>query len=228
MKKVFILIISSFLLISCKNKVSAPYSNETNIVNRSEEQEYRSMDDADKELRDSIDYSQYNPDENGICEGAPESYSVKNTEEEKLLSSFEEYFKAAIKNDIPKAKSYICPKVISLTREKFPQYSDEDINEVFIGIIAKFSELNDMMRTRFEGFKKIVPVVSQLYKLPSKEGCLLYSVHYSLVILCTTDNENYYAWHIPMFIYAASYDNGGNWYFVELVEDTNEVLKDFR
>lgn len=228
MKKEFILIIASFLLVSCKNRVSAPGTNETNVVSASEEKEYRSMEDAEKELRDSIDYSQYNPDENGICEGAPETYSAKNTEEEKILSSFEDYFMAAIANDIPKAKSYICPKVISLAREKFPQYSDEEINDVITGIIANFSEVNDVLGSRFEGFKKIVPAVSQLHKLPSKEGCLLYSVHYSLVILCTTDDENYYAWHIPMFIYAASYDNGGNWYFIELVEDTNEVLKDFR
>ena len=31
-----------------------------------------------------------------------------------------------------------------------------------------------------------------------------------------------------MFMYAASYDMGEHWYFIELVEDTDEVLKDFR
>lgn len=228
MKKISILIIASILLVSCKSKMSAPETNETNIIIESEEQEYRAMDAADKELRDSIGYSQYNPDENGICEGAPEMYNAKNMEEEKLLSSLKGYFKAIMANDVPKAKSYICPKVISLTREKFPQYSDEDVDKAVTSIIADFTETKEVMKTHFEGFKKTVPVVSQLYKLPSKEGRLLYSVHYSTVILCTADDKNYYAWHIPSFMYAASYDNGENWYFIELVEDTNEVLEDFR
>ena len=185
------------------------------------------MEEADKVLKDSIG-SKYNPDENGICEGAPDEYSAKNAEETKLISSLEEYYKAVMKKDFSKAKSYICPKVISLTKEKFPQCSDEDIDEIFTSTLKEFSESNEIIRTRFEGFKKAVPVVSQLYKLPSKEGCLLYSLHYSTLILCTDDDENYYAWHLPMFMYAASYDNGRNWYFIELVEDTNEVLKDFR
>ncbi|MBR5083461.1 MAG: hypothetical protein IKX33_02595 [Prevotella sp.] len=227
MKKLFVLIISSILLVSCQKKVSAPVSNEPNIVIASEEQEYRAMEEADKVLKDSIG-SKYNPDENGICEGAPDEYSAKNAEETKLISSLEEYYKAVMKKDFSKAKSYICPKVISLTKEKFPQCSDEDIDEIFTSTLKEFSESNEIIRTRFEGFKKAVPVVSQLYKLPSKEGCLLYSLHYSTLILCTDDDENYYAWHLPMFMYAASYDNGRNWYFIELVEDTNEVLKDFR
>lgn len=228
MKKLSVLIIISILLVSCKSKVTVPETNATNIVLESEEQEYRAMEAADKELKDSIGYSQYNPDENGICEGAPEMYNAKNTEEEKILSSLKGYFKAVMTNDVPKARSYICPKVISLTREKYPQYSDEEIDNVITSAITDFSESKEVMRTHFEGFKKVVPVVSQLYKLPSKEGCLLYSVHYSMVILCTADDENYYAWHLPMFMYAASYDNGGTWYFIELVEDTNEVLNDFR
>ncbi len=228
MKKLFILIVASILLSSCESKVSTPEANKTNNVIASEEQEYRAMDAADKELRDSIGYSLYHPDEFGVCEGSPDMYNAKNAEEEKLLSSLKDYFKAVMKNDVPKAKTYICPKVIALTREKFPQYSDEDVDNAVTSIIADFSETKEIMKTHFEGFKKTVPVVSQLYKLPSKEGCLLYSVHYSTVILCTKDDENYYAWHLPSFMYAASNDNGENWYFIELVEDTNKVLEDFR
>ena len=228
MRKLSILVIASILLVSCNSKVSTSETNETESVIASEEQEYRAMDAADKELRDSIGYSKYKTDEYGICEGAPEMYSAKNAEEEKLLSSFKAYFKAVMKNDVPKVKSYICPKVISQTKEKFPQYSDDDIDNVITNVIADFAESKEIMRTHFEGFKKAIPIVSQLYKLPSKEGCLLYSVHYSTVILCTADDENYYSWHMPMFMYAASYDNGDNWYFIELVEDTDEVLNDFR
>ena len=222
------MIAASILLASCKSKVSSPKDNETNYVIASEEQEYRAMDAADKELKDSIGYSQYNPDENGVCEGAPDIYSAKNKEEEGLLSAFKGYYKAVMKKDVAKAKSYICPKVISLTREEFPQYTDDEVEDAVTDILAEFSEYQENMRTHFEGFKKAVPVVSQLYKLQPKEGCLLYSVHYSIVILCTADNENYSAWHLPMFMYAASYDMGEHWYFIELVEDTDEVLKDFR
>ena len=227
MKKFSILIIASVLLVSCKNKVSAPETDETDAVIASEEQLYRAMEAADKELKDSIG-SKYNTDEFGVCEGAPDVYHAKNSEEEKLISSFKDYYKAVMKKDVPTAKSYICPKVISITKEKFPQYSDKDIDELVTSAIEDFSEMKEMMKTHFEGFEKAVPVISQLYKLPSKEGCLLYSVHYSMLILSTLDKENYYAWHMPMFIYAASYDNGEKWYLIELVEDSNEVLDDFR
>lgn len=228
MKKLFLLcamVCALGMMTACK---SGTADNKINNVIASEEQEYRAMDAADKELKDSIGYSQYNSDENGVCEGAPDIYSAKNKEEEGLLSAFKGYYKAVMKKDVAKAKSYICPKVISLTREEFPQYTDDEVEDAVTGILAEFSEYQENMRTHFEGFKKAVPVVSQLYKLQSKEGCLLYSVHYSIVILCTADNENYSAWHLPMFMYAASYDMGEHWYFIELVEDTDEVLKDFR
>ena len=133
-----------------------------------------------------------------------------------------------MKKDVVKAKSYICPKVISLTREKFPQYSDEEVEDAVTGILTDFSDYQETLRTHFEGFKKATPIVSQIYKLQSKEGSLLYSIHYSIVILCTADDENYSAWHLPMFMYAASYDMGEHWYFIELVEDTDEILKGFR
>lgn len=228
MKKIFLLFIASFLLVSCKNKVSNTVISESNNVITSEEQEYRTMDDADKELRDSIDYSQYNPDENGICEGTPELYKAKNTDEDRLISSLDDYYKAAIVNDVQKAKSYICPKVFFLAREKFPQSTNEEIDDIVTSSISDFPKFNDALKQRFEGFKKTVPFVSQLNKLKSKDGCLLYSLHYSTVILCTTDDKKYYAWHIPMFMYAASSNNGKNWYFIELTEDTNEILKEFR
>lgn len=227
MKKSCILIAAGILLVSCKSKVSSPIDNETNYVITSEEQEYRAMDAADKELKDSIG-SQYNPDENGVCEGLPDKYIAKNKVEEGLLSSFKGYYKAVMKKDIEKAKSYICPKVISLVREKFPQYTDDEVEDAVTSVISDFSESQDIMRTHFEGFKKAVPVVTQLYKLQSKEGRLLYSIHYSIVILCTADDENYSAWHLPSFMYAASYDMGNHWYFIELVEDTDEVLEDFK
>lgn len=228
MKKICILIAASILLVSCKSKVSSPKDNETNSVITSEEREYRAVDAADRELKDSIGYSRYNPDANGVCEGLPEMYSAKNKEEEGLLSSFKAYYKAVMKKDIVKAKSYICPKVISLAREEFPQYTDDEIEDAVTSVISDFSESQEIMKTHFEGFKKTVPGITQLYKLQSKEGCLLYSVHYSIVILCTADDENYSVWHLPMFMYAASYDMGDHWYFIELVEDTDEVLEDFR
>lgn len=231
MKKVFLLgaMVCAFgtWLVSCNSNVSSK-DNETSNVIASEEQEYRAMDAADKELKDSIGYSQYNPDENGVCGGAPDVYSAMNKEEESLLSSFKDYFKALMKKDVVKAKSYICPAVISQAKEKFPQYSDNEIEEFVTSLISDISESQEIMRTHFEGFKKAVPIVSKLYKLQSKEGCLLYSVHYSTVILCTADDENYSAWHLPSFMYAASNDMGNHWYFIELVEDADEVLKDFR
>ncbi len=227
MKKLSFLIIASILLVACKNKVSSPVVVESNNSIASEEQEYQAMEKADKELKDSIG-TQYNTDEYGICEGMPDEYKAKNDEEKKLISSLEGYYKAVMKSDFTKAKSYICPKVISLTKAKFPQYSDEQIDETIMSSLKDFSESNKIFKKRFEGFKKAAPIVSKLYRLSSKEGCLLYSMHYSILILCTLDDKNYYVWHLPQFMYAASYDNGGKWYFIELVEDTNEVLKDFK
>lgn len=227
MKKIFVVIVASILLVSCKNKTTAPVSYESNNVMASEGQEYQAMKKTDEELKDSIGLK-YNPDEYGICEGVPDEYSAKNAEETKLISSLKGYYKAVMKKDFSKAKSYICPKVISLTKEDFPQYSDEEIDEVITRSLKEFSESNEIIKKHFEGFKKAVPVVSQLFKLPSKEGHLLYSVHFSILIICTVDDKNYYAWHLPMFMYAASYDNGKKWYFIELVEDTNEILNDFR
>lgn len=227
MNKLSYLIIASILLVACKNKVSSPVVIEPNNSIASEEQEYQAMEKADKELKDSIGY-QYTPDEYGICEGMPDEYNAKNAEEKKLISSLEGYYKAVMKKDFIKAKSHICPKVIAITKEKFPQYSDEQIDETITSSLKEFSESNEIFKKRFEGFKKAVPIVSKLYKLPSKEGSLLYSVHFSTLILCTVDDKNYYAWHLPMFMYAASNDNGNNWYFIELVDDTNEILKDFK
>lgn len=231
MKKVFLLgamvCALGTWLVSCNSNVSSKDNEISNVI-ASEEQEYRAMDAADKELKDSIGYSQYNPDENGVCVGAPDVYSAMNKEEEGLLSSFKGYYKALMKKDVVKAKSYICPAVISQAKEKFPQYTDNEIEEVVTSLISDISESQEIMRTHFEGFKKAVPIVSKLYKLQSKEGCLLYSVHYSTVILCTADDENYSAWHLPSFMYAASNDMGNHWYFIELVEDTDDVLKDFR
>lgn len=228
MKKLFLLgamVCTLGMMTACK---SGTADNKINNIIASEEQEYRAMDAADKELKDSIGYSRYNPDENGVCEGAPDIYSANNKEEKGLLTAFKGYYKAVMKKDVVKAKSYICPKVISLTREKFPQYSNEEVEDAVMGILTDFSDYQETMRTHFEGFKKATPIVSQIYKLQSKEGSLLYSIHYSIVILCTVDDENYSAWHLPMFMYAASYDMGDHWYFIELVEDTDEILKDFR
>jgi hypothetical protein len=228
MKKLSIIIFAAILLVSCKNnKVSTPEYN-NNAVIASEEQEYRAMEDADKELKDSIDASKYNPDEYGICEGMPEMYETKNKEEESLIASLEDYYNSAMKNDAQKAKSYICPKVFSLAKEKFPQYSDDEIDKIVTSSIADFSKVNDFAKEHFEDFKKTFPLVTKLYKLPSKNGCFLYTVHFSILILSTPDDKTYYGWHLPLFVYAASPDNGKKWYFIELVEDTNEILKEFR
>lgn len=228
MKKIFLLttmVCALGMMTACK---SGTGDNKINNVITSEEQEYRAMDAADKELKDSIGYSQYNPDENGVCEGVPDIYNPVNKEEESLLSSFKGYYKAVMKKDVVMAKTYIYPKVISLAKAKFPEYSDNEVEDIITTLITDFSESQEIMRTHFEGFKKATPIVSKIYKLQSKEGSLLYSIHYSIVILCTADNENYTVWHLPMFMYAASNNMGDHWYFIELVEDTDEILKDFR
>lgn len=227
MKKLSVIIIACTLLVACKNKVHNSVPRVNNVTISSEEQEYRAMERADKELRDSIG-SKYHPDENGICEGAPDFYKATNVTEKMILTSLNNYFEAAMANDVSKAKSYICPKVVSIIKKKAPQYSNENIDEIIASIIAEFSGLNEIFQTQFEAFKKVLPIASELHKLPSKEGCLIYSVHYSILILCTEDDENYFSWHIPSFMYAASPDNGQNWYFIELTEYTDEVLKDFR
>lgn len=225
MKKISTICLASMLAISCGN------NDKKNTINRIPSVEESYTEDtvnADQAYKDSVSVMGYQTDENGICEGLPVEYEPKNKSEENLISSLNDYYKAIIKKDTEAAKSFLCPKMISLTKEKFPESSEQEINQVVITSLLKLSDMIEVLKKRFESYKKSGPMVAKLNKLPSKAGCLLYSVHYSLVILCTEDDKNYYAWHFPMFLYAASYDNGNKWYFIELVEDSNKVLKDFQ
>lgn len=234
MKKIAPLIFVVLTLSSCEQCNNKP-SKTNNYVsgtsynyNNTEKVDYVTMEDADEQLKDSINSSGYKTDEFGIGEGMPEEYKTQNDVEKNLLSSMENYYSACINKNVKKAKSYICPKVLSIAKEKFPQATEQEIEESITEGINSFSEAQAVYKERFEGFQKTIPIVTKLNKLPSKDGCLIHSVHYSIVIISTLDNENYYAWHMPSFVYAASKDNGNNWYFIELVEDTNEVLNEFR
>ena len=234
MNKIATLLLLTLTLNSCEQCNNKPVStnnyasNSSYNGNHSEEEEYALIENADKQLKDSINSSGYKTDESGISEGMPDEYEAKNNAEKNLLASIEKYYTAGINKEVAKAKKYICPKVIELTKEKFPNATEQEIDEAITAGITSFSEAQEVFKSRFEGFKKTIPIVSKLNRLPSREGCLIYSVHYSIVIISTLDNENYYAWHIPSFLYAASSDNGKKWYFIELVEDTNELLNEFR
>lgn len=225
MKKFSVICLSAMLATSCGNNVKKTNVTDTFPLENSDTVEIVNVEQV---YKDSVGVMGYNTDENGICEGLPKEYKHRNESEEKLMSSLSEYYRAIIKKDTETAKSFLCPKMISLTKEKFPESSDEEISKVMMSSLLQLSDMVNVLKERFEFYKKSVPMVANMNKLPSKDGCLLYSVHYSLVILCTEDDTKYYAWHMPMFLYAASYDNGKKWYFIELVEDSNEVLKDFQ
>ena len=225
MKKIIFTILSVLLIVSCKRN-NQPISTATN----SDAKEYSTEDmiAADKEYEDSVDFSGYNPDEQGICEGLPRKYDSKNDAEKNLSSSLKNYWKAAVAGDIATAKSYISPKVFTTLKEEFPEYSQSEIDKIFSENLLKFTKIDDLGKKHFEGYEKTVPVISNLYKLPSKEGSIIYSVHFSITILCTTDKKNYYVWHMPTFLFAASPNNGEKWYFIELVEGYKNILADYK
>lgn len=220
MKK-YILFCFAISLISCNNtqnnsmpqNINNPSGTDTNY--------------SDTSWEDSLDYTGYNPDEYGICEGLPEIYEGKNDAEIKLIESLQDYFTTLKNKDVEKSISYICPKMISITSEKFPDYSEDEIKKNIAESLFTIADLEGTFKERFEGYKKSGAFPTKIYKLDSKEGTLLYSVHYSILIICT-DGKNYYGWHMPGFVFAGSYDNGKKWYLIENAEDVEEVLSDFR
>lgn len=228
----FALIVSMILAFYIKNRnhndtisyTSAPsVSDSVSLVNRINERER-----LEKVYNDSVKNSSFKTDEYGLCEGEPKSFEVTNDAEKNLLSSIDKCYTACIDND-KSAFDFICPKAIKIIKERYPDIPESRHDSLLSEAFSKgFSELESLFKDNFGGYKKSSPIVTQLYKLPSKEGNLIYSVHYSIGIYCSNDNKNYKVWHYPMFMYAVSQDNGGKWYFVNISEGYMDILKDFK
>lgn len=228
MRIVFIYAILLFLLISCDNCKKNPISTVEISRETFGEQYTEGMEKADIAYDDSVDYKGFNPDEYGVCEGLPDEYSAKNDAEANMIETLKSYYNALKKGNVEKAKKYIHPKVYEQTSTDIPNVSKEEVSKVMDQMLSIYAEYESFFKKTFEGYKKSTTLVYKLYKLPSKDECLLYSVHYSIAIISTNDDENYYAWHMPAFVYAASKDNGKNWYLIELNEYSNFVLSEFR
>lgn len=163
----------------------------------------------------------------GYYWGEVKSYIGKDRIEKNLMSQISSYNKALLRGDIESASNYFYSDALEYLKKYYPEdYMDEDIlNELLKDVSDKASRLYQEYRKTGMDIQFIVCNIDRTIKTESAILCVFgitVQTYYDMA-----KGEKYFH-KVPEkddYILGLSFNNGQNWYFIALNDDTPNILR---